>query len=130
MSTPGHGEVLVADGDPAIRSLLAVLVKRMARRAVSAGDCPTALELIETHDFDGAIVDLRLPSEDGTDLLSAIAERAPQLLPRMVVITTAKWRPSGELTRVAAVIRKPFALDELTTALQTCCRDGDGPQAH
>ena len=133
MSTPGHGEVLIADGDPAIRSLLAVLVKRMARRAVSASDCRTALQLIATHDFDGAVIDQRLPSDDDTDLLSAIAERAPELLPRVVVITTARWQPDGALARTAAVLRKPFALDELTSALQTCCRRSErphpGPQA-
>jgi DNA-binding NtrC family response regulator len=122
MSTPALGEVLVADGDPAIRSLLSVLVKRMARRAVPANDCGTALELIATHDFDGAVIDLRLPCEQGTDVLAAIAERAPDQLPRVVVITTAKWRPTAELAPVAAVLQKPFALDDLTGALQACCR--------
>ena len=122
MSSPGHGEVLVADGDPAIRSLLAVLVKRMARRAVPAIDCGTVLDLIASHDFDGAVIDLRLPCGHGSDVLAHIAERAPELLPRVVVITTARWRPTGALAPIAAVLQKPFALDDLTSALQGCCR--------
>jgi CheY-like chemotaxis protein len=127
MSNPGLGDVLVADGDPAIRSLLSVLVKRMSRRAVAAPDCATALLLLETHDFDGAVIDLRLPSDDGTEVLPAIARVAPGMLPHVVVITTAKWRPDGDLKAVAAVLRKPFALDDLTSALESCCRDLGDP---
>jgi len=95
----------------------------MSRRAVPAPDCATALQLLETHEFDGAVIDLRLPSDDGTEVLPALAARVPEMLPHVVVITTAKWRPDGDLKPVAAVLRKPFALDELTEALESCCRE-------
>jgi DNA-binding NtrC family response regulator len=127
MSSSGHGDILVADGDPAIRSLLAVLVKRMARRPVAAPDCATVLRLLDAYQFEAAVIDLRLPSEDGKEVLREIAVHSPDLLPHVVVITTGRWRPDGELKPVAAVLRKPFALDDLTAALEACC--GGSPRA-
>ncbi len=44
----------------------------------TAGDVSSALDLIETHSFDVALVDYRIPGGTGLILLCRLAEKDPQ----------------------------------------------------
>jgi DNA-binding NtrC family response regulator len=126
MSSLRHDAVLIADSDAAIRGLLGAIVQRLGRQPVMAADGPAAARLLRAQKFAAAVVDLRLPNTDGNDLLRELDGPEPSLLPRTVVITTAVPPGiDGELKHVAAILRKPFAIEELMAALRRCC-DGDG----
>lgn len=121
---PDHpGEVLIVDADPSIRGLLSALVQRIPRRPVTAADGKQALDLLQQRRFEAVILDLLVPEVSGRDVLASLATSSPDLLPKVVVLTTAKWTPPPELGDVAAVLRKPFAIDELLAALSTCCEN-------
>lgn len=101
------------------------MVKRLPRRPVLAADGTRAIELLSTCAFDAVILEL-LISGPGGDVLAHIAKTQPALLPRVIVVTTSTKvdRTSGALASVAAVLRKPFAVDELQSVLRSCCADG------
>lgn len=121
MSPPVQRAVLVADGDAAIRSLLAAVVQRMNLRPVMARDGHTARELLATRDFEAAVIDLLLPDPSGQPVVDYLAQEKPELAARTVVMTTAPVKDVQNCDGVAAVLRKPFALDDLTAALRRCC---------
>ena len=119
------GEVLVVDGDASIRSLLVVVVRMLPRRPVVAADGRSALALLATHSFDALVLDLILPELSGRDVLRHVADHTPGLLDRTVILTTlpeSHWSTYDEARACSAVLRKPFSLDELQTALRSCCR--------
>jgi CheY-like chemotaxis protein len=120
------GEVLIADADAPIQGLLATLVRRLPREPIVAGDGTSALKLLSSHAFDAVIMDLFLAGVSGTEILVHIGRTDPQLLPRVIIVTTLTKvdRNSGELASVAAVLRKPFAIDELQRLLRACCDGG------
>ena len=118
------GEVLVADGDPSIRHLLEVVVRMVPRRPVAAADGLSALALLESRDFDAVVLDLLLPHVDGKRVLERISREQPELLARVIVLTTAPpsvWQECPQVASVAAVLRKPFSLDDLQRVLRGCC---------
>lgn len=120
MSGSPQRAVLVADGDAAIRSLLAAVVQRMNLRPVMARDGNACRELLATRDFEAAVIDLLLPEASGAEVFEYLAQEKPELVAKTIVITTAPVQEARNCDGVAAVLRKPFALDDLTEALRRC----------
>jgi len=117
-------EVLVADGDASVRSLLSVIVRRLPANPTLAADGRQALELLVARPFDAVVMDLLLPEVEGSVLLEFLANERPELLRRVVIVTTSPdqlWRRIRHAASIAAVIRKPFALEELRDSLLACC---------
>lgn len=117
-------EVLVADGDPSVRGLLEVIVRLLPAHPIVAGDGRSALELLVARSFDAIVLELMLPEVEGTEILEFLGREKPEMLPHVVIVTTVperRWQTCRELNRVAAVIRKPFALQELQSAIRDCC---------
>ena len=121
MSPSAQRAVLVADGDAAIRSLLAAVVQRMNLRPVVARDGSTARELLATGSFQAAVIDLLLSDPSGEPMVDYLAHAKPELVAKTIVMTTLPLKQVENCDGVAAVLRKPFALDELTAALRLCC---------
>jgi DNA-binding response OmpR family regulator len=119
------GAVLIVDGDPSICGLIAAIVMQLGRRPVVARDGRVALDLIAAQHFDAVVLDLRLPLVSGSDVLQSLASQKPSMLPRTIVVTTSPPMHAGVLEDVAAVLRKPFPVDELMEVLRECC-DGTG----
>lgn len=124
------GEVLVADGDESIRSLLEVVVRMLPKKPILAADGRSAMELLSSRSFDAVVMDLMLPELSGADVLMWMSRTDPNLLPRCVVVTTEpeqRWKRYRETASVAAVLRKPFSIDDLQGNLRLCCaRAEDG----
>jgi CheY-like chemotaxis protein len=117
------GEVLVVDGDASIRSLLEVVVRMLPRRPVVAADGRSAVALLSTHAFDAIVLELILPEMSGRDVLRYVAQNMPALLKRTIIITTLperRWSAWDEPRACSAILRKPFAIEELQSALRAC----------
>lgn len=115
MCPSGPARVLVADDDPSVRSLLAAVVRHLELEPVIAGGAAAAVELLETQQVAAAVVD---PATDGSSVISDLLAVQPSLEGRIIVVST---RPQEKSAGVAAVLRKPFHLQDLRDALRDCC---------
>jgi two-component system, OmpR family, response regulator len=113
--------VLLIDDDPSLRGLLGAIMTRDGLAHESACDGAEAIERLRRDDYDAIILDLLLPERNGFDVLRFLKAERPHLLPRVVVITAAmEWtlRHFDDRKHVAAMLRKPFDVDELSDAIR------------
>ena len=111
------GRLLVVDDDHAIRKLLERIAKRAGFEVETAKDGADALEMIETRDYDIALLDLMMPRLSGYELVQRIStrERRP-----VVIVATALTNSdvaTVDDTLVRHVIRKPFDVQAVVTSL-------------
>jgi len=106
--------VLVVDDEAPIRRFLEEAFARWGYRVTTAGSGAEALELVNSHLFDAALLDIRMQGMDGVELLRRIKAHDPAI---EVVIMTAY--PTVN-TAVKALkegaydyLEKPLILDEL-----------------
>lgn len=118
--------VLIVEDDPPTRHLLEALVRRHHYEAVAAGDGRTALQSLETRDFEVILLDLLLPEVDGLEILLRVERTAPQLLHRVIVVTAAlpaEYFACEPIRSVWSIVRKPFELSALEEQLLECCAE-------
>jgi DNA-binding response OmpR family regulator len=112
--------VLVAEDDPAIRTVLAEALADEGYAIATAADGQIALDQYESFQPDVVVLDLMMPVVDGFEFL----QRRGTGCPVPVVVITAAYRPAGfppELG-VAALILKPFDIRVLTGTLASLLR--------
>jgi signal transduction histidine kinase/CheY-like chemotaxis protein len=71
--------ILIADDEPAIRSLLAEILNESGFQTVTAGDGRQARELIRQDPVDLIITDLAMEGEEGIELIRALRKEAPKV---------------------------------------------------
>jgi EAL domain-containing protein (putative c-di-GMP-specific phosphodiesterase class I)/CheY-like chemotaxis protein len=109
--------VLVVDDNPSNTAL----VSRVLRRAgllevIEATDPTTVAALLETHDPDLVLLDLRMPVMDGFEVLEIVQRHAGNTYLPVVVITADDSHESVERALAMGAhdfIRKPFDTTEL-----------------
>jgi signal transduction histidine kinase len=70
------GTVLIVDDDEALSENLAEIIGTLGVETTVARDRKTALALAGEHDFDVAMIDVRLPDGDGISLLEPLRARS------------------------------------------------------
>lgn len=112
--------VLVVDDDAPLRRVLERALARDGYRVLSAGTAETAYALLESHNPDALLLDIRLPTMSGLALYLAIVHRWPRLEGRIAIMTgdadAEEVRGWLEQTR-CTVLRKPFDLRAISTWL-------------
>lgn len=110
--------VLVADDDPVVRHVTAESLMRLGVEVRAVADGDEFLECFEARpgDYDGAVLDARMPGPPLRELVRRIRGRNPDLA---IVVATgdpheAEWLLSGDPARVLA---KPYRVAELAHAL-------------
>jgi two-component system response regulator AtoC len=115
--------VLVVDDDRVIRRNLALLLRAEGYQAIEAADGNEALAQIRAIAPDAVLLDLKMPSRDGLDVL---AELGPALADLPVIVVTAFGGSSAaiEAMRRGAYdyLTKPFDLDEVLLTLKRALR--------
>ncbi len=117
--------LLIVDDDDAFREAMELEFGDRGYKVVSAPDHPTALGLAAVHRPQFAVIDLRLVSERGLDVLKDLVERLPGL--RAVVLTGYGSIPTAvEAMKLGAqhYLTKPVDPDVLEDALH---RDSGDP---
>ncbi len=120
--------ILVIDDDKSVCSAIKTVLEHEGYSAVVAEDGRSGLDLIETNEFDMAIVDLLLPGMDGLETIRLIRERAP-LMP-VVAISGLLFHdgaaPAHDALGMAgkfgatSALHKPFRARELLHAVESC----------
>jgi len=108
------GHVLIVDDDEALSENLAEIVQELGVATTIARDRRSALALPATHDFDVALVDVRLPDGDGMSLLAPLRERFPFV---QVMMVTGNASVEGAIAAVRgavfAYVLKPVSPPDL-----------------
>ena len=104
--------VLVVDDDEALRMLCRVNLEIEGYSVLEAETLPAARDLLAGEQVDVVLLDLHIGNEDGMELLRELRAASPTL-PVALFTGTADPTDIGEDADADAVIRKPFALDDL-----------------
>jgi DNA-binding response OmpR family regulator len=118
--------VLVVEDDFAIRSLIKFLVQREKWTVDEVSDGTEALGRIHNNRYDAIVLDLMLPGVPGDEILAELRRIAPSEMCRTIVVTASPgFAKKIDTTGVAAVLTKPFDIDNLVDVLRRCPpRDG------
>ncbi|MDX1622647.1 MAG: response regulator [Gemmatimonadota bacterium] len=118
-------EVVVADDDETITSLVAASLRRRGYPCHLAHDGPTALELARRVVPAAMVLDVQLPGLDGFEVLAAL-ERDRRTRRVAVVLLTARRQESDVLRGfelgAADFVSKPFSPLELVARLERAVR--------
>jgi DNA-binding response OmpR family regulator len=114
--------VLVVDDEPMVREVVARYLSLDGMRVHEAGDGPTALSWLATHQPDLVVLDIMLPGTDGLTILRRL--RSHGAVP--VILLTAR---ADEADRVLGLelgaddyVVKPFSPRELAARVRTVLR--------
>jgi EAL domain-containing protein (putative c-di-GMP-specific phosphodiesterase class I)/DNA-binding NarL/FixJ family response regulator len=113
---PDQPTILVADDEPAMRSLIERALTQRGLRVILAADGREALDLLARHHVDVALLDLNMPILGGLETLRRIRADARYRTIRVIVITgsdTETARVSGLERGADDWLAKPFSLNEL-----------------
>src|SRR3989475_12823595 len=110
--------ILIVDDEKNIREHLATYVRSLGNRGEVAADATAALALLERHEPDVVLSDVRMAGMDGLALLREIRRRRPEAV---VVLMTAyaTVAQAVEAMRAGAYdyLVKPFSLDQVSLFL-------------
>ena len=114
-------QILIVDDDTALlQALPQALNLRMHGIKVDTSDsAPKALELIQEHDYDAIVSDIKMPGMDGLALLAKIRELRPDTL-TLLITGHGEHDLAVQALRAGAYdfIQKPIDRDYLVAALQ------------
>jgi len=111
--------VLVVDDEPNIRKTLTISLEAEGHRVTAVSNFPDALAEAGRRFFDAALVDLRLGTASGLDLITALRTLCPWL--KIAVITAyASIDTAVEAMRRGAFdyLPKPFTHDQVSLLVQ------------
>jgi DNA-binding response OmpR family regulator len=111
--------VVVADDDPDVVNLLARVIRKLGFDVLTALDGRQALDLIEQHDPNLAILDLAMPHLTGYEVIDTVRGRGNRL--PIIVLSAhlqASDRAGTDAARADAYMSKPFASRDLRAEIE------------
>ena len=122
MTEPIELPILIVDDDEPTLNLVRAVLKRCGYGADVASNGIEAIALLRKNDYAAIVLDMMMPHVGGPEVIAFLSANAS---PIPVVICSAAG-PSAlaglDTTIVKAVIRKPFDIEELTSAVQGTAR--------
>ncbi len=111
--------ILIVDDEKLIRWSLGECFRKEGFLVELAGDGTAASAILEKHDVDLALLDLRLPDTDGIQLLKKAHDEIPGL-PVIIITAFSSIDSAVKAMKCGAVdyITKPFNMDELLIAVK------------
>jgi CheY-like chemotaxis protein len=120
--------ILVVDDDRDLRGTIAKVLARAGHSVTEAGDGLDALNLVGTHPFAIALVDLFMPQMDGLELIPKLQLQSPAT--KIVAMSGGVFggkavdllRSAERLGAVRTLV-KPFEMDALLALLEELLAD-------
>ena len=104
--------ILVADDEPAIRTMLEVILSADGHEIVAVGDGKAALEYLKSNTPDVMLLDVKMPFVDGYEICSRV-KRITRLNKVPVVLLTGfdddQTRDQAKLVGADDIIFKPLS---------------------
>jgi len=117
--------ILVVDDDAKIVRLVRTYLEREGYRVVTAGDGPTALQAIESHQPALVVLDLMLPELDGRAVIRAVRRDEEAAVTPILVLSargTTIDRIAGLEDGADDYLPKPFSPAELVVRVKAILR--------
>ncbi len=117
---PRNGlRVLFVDDEPGLRELMTSELPRLGHQVMTCECGADAVKTLEGHQFDVAILDLRMPGMTGIDVLQHLSEVAPDT-DSVIMTGYATVETSVEAFRLGATdyLKKPCKLAEIEAVLK------------
>jgi CheY-like chemotaxis protein len=118
--------VLVVEDEPAIRSLLSLVIETRDYRVVTAQDGREALARVERDRPDAILLDLMLPNVDGWAVLDELHRNAATACIPIIVMSASHRLDAAREHGAIGVLGKPFDIPGLLRLLEDAL---SGPQA-
>ena len=120
--------ILIVEDEHLIARLIEMTLTRAGYRCTLAEDGRTAADLIETTNFDMALLDIMLPGLDGYALLECLR---PQGVPVIFITAKSAVKDRVQGLRLGAddYIAKPFGVLELAARVKALLRRAGGNAA-
>jgi DNA-binding response OmpR family regulator len=114
--------VLALDDDPSIRDLLATYLAQNEMRVTAVADGASLIETLSREAIDLVVLDLRLPGEDGMQIMHRIRQRSS--IPILVLTGVAEEadRVMGLELGADDYLTKPFSPRELLARIRALLR--------
>jgi CheY-like chemotaxis protein len=122
--------ILFVEDDPMNRRVVKDMLDVAGASMMEAVDAENGLAMIDAHDFDMVLMDLRMPGMDGIEAIRVIRSRSDYKARLPVVVVTADTAVDlrERCIREGAneVLFKPVAMDALFDAIGRVLAQGDG----
>jgi DNA-binding NtrC family response regulator len=109
-----NARILVVDDDENIRKVLVAILEEEGYMVEPVGTARKAVEVTKKKCYNIALIDIRLPDMEGTELLTRIRETTPRM--RKIIITgypTLQNAIEAVNRRADAYIMKPFDVEKV-----------------
>jgi two-component system, cell cycle sensor histidine kinase and response regulator CckA len=125
VAQPGSKQVLLAEDEPLVRSLMQGLLHSWGYRVFPARNGREAMEIAEEHKgpIDLLVSDVTMPEMDGLELAEKLKAKRPRL---QVILLSGYLHPEIVLQREWKFIKKPFQPQELRAAVEDVWKPGIG----
>ncbi|ASN80290.1 MULTISPECIES: response regulator [Deinococcus] len=104
--------ILVADDEPAIRTMLEVILSADGHEITAVPDGRAALEYLKDHTPDALLLDVKMPHMDGFEICSRV-KRVRRLQQTPVLLLTAQdddqTRDHAKLVGADDIVYKPLS---------------------
>ncbi len=115
-AAPTRGEIILVDDDPDIQRLLPELLTELGYLVSVADSGSAGLRLLNERRPDLLILDFAMPEMNGAEIAKVVRARDPDL-PILFLSGYADTSSLESAAGDAAILRKPFRLDDLATAV-------------
>jgi DNA-binding response OmpR family regulator len=110
----GETRILVVDDDETIRKSISRVLETAGYTVDAAKDGKAAIQKAESNFYNLALIDIRLPDMEGTQLLTLMKETTPKMV-KMVLTGSPSLQNAVEAVNKGAdgYVLKPAKMDEL-----------------
>jgi len=124
-----RGTTLIVEDQTEVRSQIAEALNEIGYTVIEAGDGTAGLKILESGEpLDLLITDVGLPGLSGLQLAEAARALQPNLPILLITGYAGKSLATLQLAPNMEVLRKPFALDELTARVHALLKKSALPQ--
>ena len=121
--------VLVVDDDAAVRRIIRHNLVTRGFHVLEADNGLTALDVVRSTPVDLILLDLRMPLMNGYELADRLqADPATANVP-IVVSSVVADEAKQRIVRAKTFLLRPFAVQDLVTAVRTALEDGQSGEA-
>lgn len=114
--------LLLTDDETAYLNVLANRLTKRGFDVVKAGSGTEAIQILRKHDFDAAVLDLKMEDMDGIEVLKILKKMDPSI--RVIMLTghgSEKAAKEGMAFGAFDYLSKPCEITELVAKIRKAC---------